>query len=80
MIALLALACTDEVVDTGQANAGPVLTHTAPTGPFLEGDDILIEVDAQDADDGVGVDWTLPTPAACQLGPALSRLSGGTRS
>ena len=54
MIALLALACTDDVVDTGQANVGPVLTHTAPTGPFLEGDDILIEVDAQDAEDGVG--------------------------
>ncbi len=34
MMWLLALACTDDIVDTGQANAGPVLTHTAPSEKY----------------------------------------------
>lgn len=52
MSLLVLLACKGDGVDTGLQNPGPELSHSAPEGSFLEGQDIAVEVSAID-DDGV---------------------------
>lgn len=49
-------ACTSDKTpeETGEPLAGPTLTHTPPTGSFVEGDSVSLEVVAEDPD---GVAW-----------------------
>ncbi len=53
MILIALLSCSGDAQDSAEPILGPVIDHTPPAGPFLVGDDILIELDADD-DQGVG--------------------------
>ena len=53
MILFALLACNGDGQDSAEPILGPVITHSPPEGPFLVGDDVVIELDAED-DQGVG--------------------------